>query len=284
MLARIFALSLVLLLGSIAHSGTQPMSLSELSLLELYSQSQPQIVPSSPDSVASVDRDLLTSFFSLLPVLREHELSLDDWFREKHVSYLLDFLNSDEKVALTEVFSELRVQVPQLSKSLSEHLALLGKAALVARVSAVEAEMTRLKDIHKAVREYALTKHSVENEQTYGDEPYSYHLMSVREVLKRFGFGPKDSLFGLKLGSAAWLHDVVEDTDSTYEEVAYLFGEEIADIVDGVSKVDRVEGMSDEDRVRATYEKTRANRGSRILKVADRIANVEEGLTDLFAG
>src|SRR5262249_6014923 len=144
-------------------------------------------------------------------------------------------------------------------------------------------EVLRLKDQHKDVIRFALSKHEGEYRQTYGDEPYSYHLRKVREVLKRFGFGSKDSFFGLKLGTAAWLHDVVEDTDATLEQIDQLFGTEIAKIVQGVTKL-KDDSIEHEQLLRMTYERTRLDRGSRILKLADRIANVEEGLKDLFSG
>jgi hypothetical protein len=96
--------------------------------------------------------------------------------------------------------------------------------------------------------------------------------------------GPKDSLLGLKLGTAAWLHDVVEDTSTTYEQLVELFGREIADIVLGVTKVPKDGIMTPLQRTAATYQRTQSNPKSRILKVADRIANVEDGLFLLFTG
>ncbi len=67
-------------------------------------------------------------------------------------------------------------------------------------------------------------------------EPYLLHCLAVAEIVHR-----------LKLDheavAAAILHDVVEDTDVTLERVAELFGEQVAHLVDGVTKMGRIGEM-----------------------------------------
>lgn len=74
-------------------------------------------------------------------------------------------------------------------------------------------------------------------------EPYFLHPIQVAIILTE-----------LKLDLAsiitALLHDTIEDTDATYEEVAKLFGEEIAKLVDGVTKLTKLELKSDAENVK----------------------------------
>jgi len=100
--------------------------------------------------------------------------------------------------------------------------------------------------------------------QQYGAHPYSVHLAQVRAVLAAFGYGGA-------LGVAAWLHDTVEDTATTREELAARFGEEVARLVWAVTGV----GSNRKQRNSSAYEKMRQHPEAVILKLADRIANVE---------
>src|SRR5215210_6138736 len=61
-------------------------------------------------------------------------------------------------------------------------------------------------------------------------EPYVYHPLCTAEILA-------DLHLDATTIAAALLHDVLEDTDLTREELETRFGEEVADIVDGVTKL-----------------------------------------------
>ena len=266
--------------SNLAFAGTEPKSSAQTPFLELYKTNG----LNSSQRLSQVQMQFLNSFFSLLSTLRDNKLSLEKWFREDHIVYLLDFLTDDEKLAMIPIFETIGARIKHGMKDMKTILIGAGPAVLMAKAAKVDLEVLRLKEMHKDVIRFALTKHEYENNQRYGVLPYSYHLRKVRGVLKRFGFGPKDSIFGLKLGTAAWLHDVIEDTDATFEEISELFGKDIANIVIGVTKMDKETGKTAEEMLRLTYARTKANKGSRILKLADRIANVEEGILDLFAG
>jgi guanosine-3',5'-bis(diphosphate) 3'-pyrophosphohydrolase len=110
---------------------------------------------------------------------------------------------------------------------------------------------------------YAAEKHEG---QRYGERPYTVHLAAVREVLRWAGFAD-----GHPLATAGWLHDVIEDTDATREEVAARFGEEVAGLVWAVTGV----GKNRKERNESAYAKIRACPDAATLKLADRIANVE---------
>ena len=73
---------------------------------------------------------------------------------------------------------------------------------------------------------YAALKHQYQRRAGYDKLPYMNHLLKVTEALIRIG-GERDEALLL----AAVLHDVLEDTDATYEELAGRFGREAADIV-----------------------------------------------------
>ncbi|MCB0578554.1 MAG: bifunctional (p)ppGpp synthetase/guanosine-3',5'-bis(diphosphate) 3'-pyrophosphohydrolase [Phaeodactylibacter sp.] len=73
---------------------------------------------------------------------------------------------------------------------------------------------------------YAAMKHQYQRRAGYGRLPYMNHLLKVTDALIRIG-GERDEALLL----AAVLHDVLEDTDATHEELSRRFGREAADIV-----------------------------------------------------
>lgn len=101
------------------------------------------------------------------------------------------------------------------------------------------------------------------------DKPYLFHLANVCQTLNRFGFTiakyPTIQISGI-------LHDVVEDTDVKLKEVRGRFGNEVADIVDLVTDKP---GETREVRHLATYPLIAKNEKAIIVKLADRITNVE---------
>lgn len=112
---------------------------------------------------------------------------------------------------------------------------------------------------------YATVKHG---DQKYGFLPYTTHLAAVENVLRRF------DVADLILLGAAWLHDVCEDTGTKVKEIEELFGEETALIVGAVTNE---KGENRKVRAALTYPKIRANKKAVTLKLADRLANVENG-------
>lgn len=114
--------------------------------------------------------------------------------------------------------------------------------------------------------------------QKYGTKPYDFHLKAVGDVLVKFGFTVTEDNFKKEnalLQVSAWLHDVLEDTVLTKEHINYHFGEEIADLVWRVSDEP---GANRKEKKLATYPKIKENPLAVILKLADRIANVESSI------
>ncbi len=117
---------------------------------------------------------------------------------------------------------------------------------------------------------FAKTKHEGQYYR-YGDHntPYTFHLNAVEKVLRRFNVIDKHLL------AAAWLHDVLEDTDTTRDELESSFGSIVSSLVRAVTTEP---GPSRKSRVKATYPKIVSCPSAIVLKLADRIANVEASL------
>lgn len=119
-----------------------------------------------------------------------------------------------------------------------------------------------------AAQTYALKKHQ---HQIYGDDiPYSVHLFLVVSFAQQFArlYFKGENLECVII--ACWLHDVREDLGVSYNEIKNLFGEEVAEIVYGVTNED---GRTREEKAIKTYPKTAKNRLSVFVKLADRLAN-----------
>lgn len=118
------------------------------------------------------------------------------------------------------------------------------------------------------------TAAAMHRSQLYGEKLYVSHLADVVRNLHHFGFLQMQLEEGLfaSLEIAGWLHDVVEDTDMTIEEVRAEFGDTVAELVWAVTNEP---GVHRRARNKATYPKIAKNPVAVLLKLADRIANVE---------
>jgi (p)ppGpp synthase/HD superfamily hydrolase len=110
---------------------------------------------------------------------------------------------------------------------------------------------------------YAAKMHA---SQTYGDLPYIKHLESVFLILE--GHGYHDDI---PLLTAALLHDSLEDTETTEDDLRALFGDEVTGLV--VLVTDR-QGKNRKERHERTYPLIRGNARATALKLSDRLANV----------
>jgi (p)ppGpp synthase/HD superfamily hydrolase len=115
--------------------------------------------------------------------------------------------------------------------------------------------------LEQAARSFAEVAHG---DQKYGKHPYVKHLAAVRAVLEDFGFSGD-------LGVAAWLHDVLEDTKVTSDQLELAFGSTVTHLVWAVTGV----GVNRKERNECAYGRIERNPKAIILKLADRIANVE---------
>lgn len=117
--------------------------------------------------------------------------------------------------------------------------------------------------------EYAYKKHFSQKRIT-GDD-YITHPLNVAWILT-------DVNADAEAISAALLHDTIEDSDSTYEEIKDLFGENVAKIVDGVTKINRLKFTSDSEQMAANQRKILVGLSTDvrvlIVKLADRLHNM----------
>lgn len=118
------------------------------------------------------------------------------------------------------------------------------------------------------IREMASDAHS---DNSYGPHDYDYHLERVEEALRDFGYDDPTMLAG------AWLHDTVEDTDVTREDISETIDEVVADLV---WRVTDEEGDNRAEKKRNTYPKMTERDEAVVLKLADRIANVRQNLKE----
>ena len=118
-------------------------------------------------------------------------------------------------------------------------------------------------------KEFAIKVHA---DQKYGDEPYSFHLEMVRNILVEFGFKSEEYC------CAAWLHDTLEDTDATKTEVEELFGSVIADLAFAVSGF----GSNRKARNADILNKLSQNTKAIPVKLADRLANCRNSTDSKF--
>ena len=139
---------------------------------------------------------------------------------------------------------------------------------LIEKVSNYDDNEDDLKLIRSAY-EYASKKHFSQKRIT-GDD-YITHPLNVAWILT-------DVKADGKAISAALLHDTIEDSDSTFNEIENIFGHEVATIVDGVTKINRLNFTSDSEQMAANQRKILVGLSSDvrvlIVKLADRLHNM----------
>ncbi|MDR3309861.1 MAG: bifunctional (p)ppGpp synthetase/guanosine-3',5'-bis(diphosphate) 3'-pyrophosphohydrolase [Oscillospiraceae bacterium] len=124
-------------------------------------------------------------------------------------------------------------------------------------------------DLLRAAFEFADSHH--EGQKRKEGSPYITHPLATAQIIAEMGLDD-ESL------AAALLHDCIEDTPATREEITKLFGEEVADIVDGVTKLTRVQYTSKEEEQMENLRKMlmAMARDIRVIliKIADRLHNM----------
>ena len=133
------------------------------------------------------------------------------------------------------------------------------------RASNPHADTTRL----RAAFEYANAHHGQQLRKS--GEPYITHPIAVAELVADLGLD-MDSII------AALLHDCIEDTDSTHDEISKQFGATVADLVEGVTKLTRMQYTSKEEEqmenLRKMFMAMAKDVRVILIKLCDRLHNM----------
>ncbi|MGW9629330.1 RelA/SpoT family protein [Agromyces sp. NPDC055520] len=123
-------------------------------------------------------------------------------------------------------------------------------------------------DLTLIERAYTVAERAHEGQKRKSGEPYITHPIAVAQILADLGIGSKTV-------AAALLHDTVEDTAYTLDQVRADFGDEIAMLVDGVTKLDKVKygDSTQAETVRKMIVAMSKDIRVLIIKLADRLHN-----------
>ena len=126
-------------------------------------------------------------------------------------------------------------------------------------------------DIENVAAAYAMARHAHEGQTRISGEAYITHPLAVATILAKWHLDPQALI-------AALLHDVVEDTPTTKTDIAKKFGKAVAELVDGVSKLDKLQFATLEEAQAENFRKMllAMARDVRVIliKLADRLHNM----------
>jgi GTP pyrophosphokinase len=123
-------------------------------------------------------------------------------------------------------------------------------------------------DLALIERAYSAAERAHDGQKRRSGEPYITHPVAVAQILADLGIGPKTI-------AAALLHDTVEDTEYTLDMLRSDFGDEIAMLVDGVTKLDKLKygDSAQAETVRKMVVAMSKDIRVLIIKLADRLHN-----------
>jgi guanosine-3',5'-bis(diphosphate) 3'-pyrophosphohydrolase len=114
--------------------------------------------------------------------------------------------------------------------------------------------------------ELAARRHAGQQRKGRDEEPYVNHLAEVANILSTCN--EEDA----ELVAAGWLHDTIEDTDTTHDELAERFGERVAGIVAEVTD-DMTLPKAERRRIQIV-EAPKKSDNAKQIKIADKISNI----------
>ncbi len=132
-------------------------------------------------------------------------------------------------------------------------------------------ELYALADEEMLIRAYNYAENAHSGQKRASGEPYFIHPCAVAEILMDLGLDAATV-------AAALLHDVIEDTPATAEDIQREFGEEVLGLVSGVTKLEKIEFKSQEDADAENFRKIFVAMAKDvrviIIKLADRLHNM----------
>ena len=127
------------------------------------------------------------------------------------------------------------------------------------------------KNINLIQRAYEIAMEKHQGQMRRSGEPYVQHPLEVAYLLATLHTGPATIAAGL-------VHDVLEDTDMTKEEMTERLGKDVADIVDGVTKISKLKYMTMEKALASDHQKILLAMAKDIrvvlVKLVDRLHNM----------
>lgn len=138
-------------------------------------------------------------------------------------------------------------------------------------VIARKKEVSRKVDAKQIMKAYNFAAEKHKDQKRGSGEPYIIHPVNVAYILADIGLDEPTIC-------AALLHDVVEDTEVTHEDIIEIFGDEIADMVQGVTKLGNIQFATIEETQVENYRRMFLAMGKDIrvilIKLADRLHNM----------
>ncbi len=126
-------------------------------------------------------------------------------------------------------------------------------------------------EVKQILQAYNYAKEQHKDQHRYSGEPYIMHPVAVARILFELGMDYQSLI-------AALLHDTVEDTSTTKQDVIDMFGEDVAALVDGVTKLGKVPLATHEERQAENVRKMLIAMSQDIrviiIKLADRLHNM----------
>ena len=132
-------------------------------------------------------------------------------------------------------------------------------------------QLYNTEDREMLIRAYEYAKQAHANQKRASGEPYFIHPCAVAEILMGLGLDAATI-------AAALLHDVIEDTDATAEDIKREFGDEVLGLVNSVTKLEKIVFKSKEDENAENFRKIFVAMAKDvrviIIKLADRLHNM----------
>ena len=136
--------------------------------------------------------------------------------------------------------------------------------------------MDRQYDLSKILSAYQLAEKAHANQKRSSGQPYIIHPLAVADILLDLGMDTDTICVGLL--HDVLLHDVVEDTEYTLDDIRKLFGQDVAMLVDGVTKLNKVPNFNKEEQQATNVRKILLAMSHdirvMIIKLADRVHNM----------